>query len=206
MTMPELLYFVARLLVGILRLHSQRRGLGWHVTGELLVSTPKPESGTLTLGPDVFVVEADEGLRSSWDVREEGKPPRLVLEIVTKDSVYRDTVLKPVYYEFMGVEEYVLYWPERKDGGPKLFGYRRDDEAGWAAWEVESDGVLRSRALGGLGLQVAEHPWLRVVDERGERLPSPEEEAERALLEAARADAAEAELARLRAKLERQQG
>ena len=219
MTMPEFQYFVARLLVGILRLHAQRRGLGWHVTGELSVTTPKPESGTLTVGPDVLVFEADEQLRSSWDVRKEGKPPRLVLEIVTKDSVYRDTVQKPEYYNYMGVEEFVLYWPDRKDGGPKLFGYRRDDEAGWAEWEVEGDGVLRSQVLRGLGLQVGEHPWLRVVDKRGERLPSPEEEAARAEQEAARAEreavraereaaraaAAEAELARLRTRLEGQQ-
>ena len=89
MTMPEFQYFVARLLVGILRLHAERRNLGWHVTGELAVITPKPEGGTLTLGPDVLVVEADGRLRDSWDVRKEGKPPRLVLEIVTPDSVER---------------------------------------------------------------------------------------------------------------------
>ena len=213
MTMPEFQYFVARLLVGILRLHTERRGLGWHVSGELSVTTPKPESGTLTVGPDVLMVEADERLRNSWDVRKEGKPPRLVLEIVTQDSVYRDTVQKPEYYQFMGVEEYILYWPDRKDGGPKLFGYRRGDEEGWAEWDVESDGVLRSRVLGGLGLQVGEHPWLHVVDEQGKRLPSPEEEAARALREAeraereaARAAAAEAEVARLRARLDGLQG
>ncbi|HEY8741613.1 MAG TPA: Uma2 family endonuclease, partial [Chloroflexota bacterium] len=227
MTMPEFQYFVARLLVGILRLHAERRNLGWHVTGELSVITPKPEVGTLTLGPDVLVVEADGRLRDSWDVRQEGKPPRLVLEIVTHDSVERDTVDKPGYYAQMGVEEYVLFWPERKDGGPKLFGYHRDNDGTWVEWAVDAAGVLRSAVLHGLGLQVGEHPWLRVVDEHGARLPSPEEEAARAEREAARAlgeaaraereaaraereaaraAAAEAELARLRTALERQQG
>ncbi len=195
MTMPEFQYFVGRLLVGILRLHAQRRNLGWHVSGELSVTAPKPEGGTLTLGPDVFVAEADDRLRESWDVRQEGRPPRLVLEIVTKDSVYRDTVQKPEYYQAMGVEEYILYWPDRKDGGPKLFGYRRDSEDAWGEWAIESDGVLRSGVLGGLGLQLGDHPWLRVVDEHRERLPSPEEEAERAV-------ALEAEVARLRARLD----
>lgn len=208
MTMPEFQYFVARLLVGVLRLHAQRRGLGWHVTGELSVTAPKPAGGTLTLGPDVFVVEADERLRDSWDVRREGKVPGLVLEIVTKDSVYRDTVQKPEYYHGIGVAEYVLFWPDRNDGGPKLFGYHRDSDGDWREWRVEADGVLRSAVLGGLGLQVGEHPWLRVVDEHGELLSSPEEEAARAEQEAARAEreaaraaALEAEVARLRARL-----
>ena len=202
MTMPEFQYFVARLLVGILRLHAERRNLGWHVTGELSVTAPKSEGGTLTLGPDVLVVEADERLRDSWDVRIEGKPPRLVLEIVTHDSVERDTVKKPGYYEQMGVEEYVLFWPERPEDGPKLFGWRRAGDGAWVEWAVDAAGVLRSAVLNGLGLQVSELPWLRVVDEHGERLPSPEEEAARAVREAARAAAAEAELARLRATLE----
>lgn len=195
MTMPEFQYFVARLLVGILRLHAQRRSRSWHVSGELSVTAPKPAGGRLTLGPDVFVAEADDRLRDSWDVRQEGRAPSLVLEIVTKDSVYRDTVQKPEYYQAMGVEEYVLYWPDRKDGGPKLFGYRRDSEGVWGEWAAERDGVLRSEVLGGLGLQVGDHPWLRVVDEHGQRLPSPEEEAERAV-------ALEAEVARLRARLD----
>ncbi|HEV7215320.1 MAG TPA: Uma2 family endonuclease [Chloroflexota bacterium] len=202
MTMPEFQYFVARLLVGILRLHAQRRGLPWHVTGELTVSTPKPEGGTLTLGPDILLVEEDGRLRSSWDVRSEGRPPRLALEIITQDSVYRDTVLKPAYYDYLGVDEYILYWPERKDGGPLLFGYRRDREGSWGDWQVEGDGVLRSAVLDGLGLVVGELPWLRVVDAQGNLLPSPEEEAARAEREAERADAAEAELARLRARFE----
>jgi len=227
MTMPEFQYFVARLLVGILRLHAERRNLGWHVTGELSVSTPKPEGGTLTLGPDVLVLEADERLRDSWDVRKEGKPPRLVLEIVTHDSVERDTVQKPDYYQQMGVEEYVLFWPERPTAGAKLFGYHRDDDGAWVEWTVDAAGVLRSAVLNGLGLQPGDHPWLRVVDEHGARLPSPEEEAARAERESARAEreaaraereaaraereaaraaAAEAELARLRTALERQQG
>jgi Uma2 family endonuclease len=216
MTMPEFQYFVARLFVGILRLHAQRRGLGWHVTGELSVTAPKPEGGTLTLGPDAFVVEADERMRDSWDVLREGKPPGLVLEIVTKDSIYRDTVQKPEYYQNMGVDEHVIYWPDRKDGGPKLYGYRRGSDGAWGEWAVESDGVLLSGVLGGLGLRMGDHPWLRVVDERGELLPSPEEEAERAEREAKRAEREakraereaeraaelEAEVARLRARLD----
>jgi len=50
MTVPEFQYVVARLLVGILSLHHRRHRLGWHVGGELGVSMPRPEGGTLHPG------------------------------------------------------------------------------------------------------------------------------------------------------------
>jgi Uma2 family endonuclease len=250
MTMPEFQLYVIHLLLGILRLHARRQQLSWHVTSELGVRMPKPDGGTLTLGPDLFVATADVALRTTWDIPAEGQPPRFVLEIVTKDSVERDTSLeqKVGYYAAMGVEEYAIYWPERRDGGPKLFGHRRDATGAWVAWLTDHAGVLWSRALGGLGLMMTEPPWLRVVDRQGQLLPSPDEEADARLLaetraqreteraeresvarqladaraarlaeraereaeragrEAERASAAESELARLRALLERQEG
>ncbi len=229
MTMPEFQALVIALIAGILRLHNRRRGLGWHVSTELGVNMPKPDGGTLTLGPDLFVVEANAELRTSWNIPGEGKPPRFVLEVVTRDSVERDTspTQKVGYYAAMGVEEYAIYWPYRMDGGPRLFGYRRDADGGWIPWAAEDRGVLRSRALGELGLYIEELPWLRVLDREDRRLPAPEEEAERAEREAARAERAakgrqtaeeraerearraadaEAEVARLRALLERRGG
>jgi Uma2 family endonuclease len=190
MTMPEFQFYLIHMLIGILQLHARRRGLGWHVTGELGVRMPKPEGqGTLTLGPDLFVAEADERLRTSWDIPTEGRPPRFVLEVVTQDSAERDTEpdQKVGYYAAMGVEGYAIYWPDRPDGGPKLFGYRRDARVRWVPWATDAQGVLRSRALGGLGLVAAEAPRLRVVDRRGHLLPSPAEEAARAEREALRA-------------------
>ena len=205
MTMPEFQFYLIQLLVGILRLHTRRHRLGWHVAGELSVSTPKPEGqGTLTLGPDLIVVEADSGLRTSWDTRSEGQPPRFVLEVATADSAVRDTTEKPSYYQAMGVEEYAIYWPYRADGGPRLFGYHRDEAGHWAPWRADEQDVLWSRALGGLGLAVAALPWLKVVDQHGHALPSLDDEAERAEREAERATRLEAEVARLRAKLEGQ--
>lgn len=224
MTMPEFQALVIALLAGILRLHARRRGLGWHVSTELGVQLRKPAGqGTLTLGPDLFVVEADAALRNSWDILAERQPPRFVLEVVTKDSVTRDTGQdhKVAYYAAMGVEEYAIHWPYRTDG-PRLFGYRWDESGQWTPWAADSNGVLWSRALGGLGQYIEETPWLRALDNAGRRLPSPEEEAERAQREALRAEqeaaraereamranaaaeraaAAEAELARLRARL-----
>jgi Uma2 family endonuclease len=219
MTMPEFQFYLIHMLIGVLQLHARRQGLGWHVTGELGVRMPKPEGqGTLTLGPDLFVVEADERLRTSWDIPTEGRPPRFVLEVVTQESAERDTEpdQKVGYYAAMGVEEYAIYWPYRPAGGPQLFGYRRDAGGAWVEWGADQHGILWSAALGGLGLVATEAPLLRVVDRQGRLLPSPAEEADarpladaraereaaRAEREAARAAAAEAELARLRALLE----
>jgi Uma2 family endonuclease len=212
MTMPEFQFRLIQLLLGILDLHARRQGLGWHVTGELGVRMPKPGAADmLTLGPDLFVVEADRGLRTTWDIPAEGQPPRFVLEVVTQDSVQRDTApdQKVGYYAAMGVEEYAIYWPERRSEGPKLFGYRRDDAGRWVLWSTDAQDVLWSRALGGLGLTVAEVPWLQVVDQHGNVLPSLDEEADRAEREAERAEREaeraallEAEVARLRAMLE----
>lgn len=202
-TMPEFQSLLIALLAGILRLHNRRRRRGWHISTELTVTMPRPEErGTLTLGPDLFVLEADEEMRSSWDVRAEGQPPRLVLEVVTDKSVERDTSQKPGYYGAMGVEEYVVFWPYRPDSGPKLFGHHRDADGRWVPWITDEQGVLWCEALGGLGLRPAEAPWLRVIDQQGNLLPAPEEEADRADQEAQRAERAEAEVARLRALLE----
>ena len=207
MTMPEFQFNIIQMLIGILRLHARRRRLRWHVTGELGVRMPRPDGSTLTLGPDLFVVEADEALRTSWDTVQEGQPPRFVLEVVTKESVERDTSTdqKVGYYAAMGVAEYAVYWPERRDGGPPLFGYRRGPGGAWIDWSTDAHGVLWSSTLGGLGLYIEELPWLRVVDQQGTLLPSPEEEAARAEREATARHEAEAEVTRLRALLKRYQ-
>jgi Uma2 family endonuclease len=146
-------------------------------------------------------------------VRVEGQVPPFVLEVVTKDSWERDTVEKPLLYDAMGVQEYVIFAPQRKDGGPLLFDYHRDAEGRFVPWDTDEQGALHSAVLGGLTLYVEEGEWLRLRDAQGQRLPSAEEEAERAEREAARAEqeaaarqAAEAELERLRALLGEQEG
>jgi len=69
---------------------SKMKQVFWNLCDNALRAMP--EGGTLTLGPDVFVAEADEELRTSWDIRREGGPPKVVLEVVTTDSAARDTL------------------------------------------------------------------------------------------------------------------
>jgi Uma2 family endonuclease len=205
MVVPEFQWRVVALLMSVLRLYVRRRGLRWHLAAELKITMPRriiPRS--LDLAPDLMVVEADDAPRTSWDVRVEGQVPPFVLEVVTQDSWERDTVEKPLLYDAMGVQEYVIFAPQRKDGGPLLFGYHRDAEGRFVPWDTDEQGALHSAVLGGLTLYVEEGEWLRLRDAQGQRLPSAEEEAERAEREAAARQAAEAELERLRALLRQQ--
>jgi Uma2 family endonuclease len=219
MVVPEFQWRVVALLMSVLRLYVRRRGLRWHLAAELKITMPRriiPRS--LDLAPDLMVVEADDAPRTSWDVRVEGQVPPFVLEVVTKDSWERDTVEKPLLYDAMGVQEYVIFAPQRKDGGPLLFGYHRDAEGRFIPWHTDEQGALHSAVLGRLTVYVEDGEWLRLRDAQGQRLPSAEEEAERAEREAERAEreaaraeqeavarqAAEAELERLRALLRQQ--
>lgn len=207
MTMPDFQWRAIVLLQSILRRYARAHGLRWYLAAELKITMPRliiPR--TLDLGPDLLMAEAEDRERTSWQVAEEGGPPLFVLEVVTEESGNRDTVEKPLLYDRMGVREYAIFAPERKDGGPILFGYHRDAAGSWLPWAPDGRGMLRSEALGKLRLYV-EGKRVRVRDARGRRLLSDEEaaaheaaraerEAARAEREAARADEAEAKLRR----------
>jgi Uma2 family endonuclease len=206
-------------LLDILRLHVQRLGLLWYLESYLLVTMPRPGSRRLLgAAPDLVMALSHDQPRSSWDIVTEGQPPRWVLEVSSSASWERDSEEKPRIYQAMGVAEYVVFAPERHDGGPRLFGYRRDVGGQYQAWDVDAQGVLWSQQLE-LGLYVEGELWLRARDRHGNRLPTPTEWAraeaaartdeaaarseERARREAAEAakDAAEADNARLREEL-----
>ena len=217
MVMPDFQWRVISLFMSILRLHVRRRGLRWYLAAELKVTMPRPGNDRpLDFAPDLMMAEAEDIERTSWNVRAEGPPP-FVLEVVTEESKGRDTEDKPPLYEAIGVREYAIFAPRARDGDPKLFGYRRDDEGRFVPWRADADGILWSTSLE-LGLYVEDGKWLRVRDAQGHRLPSAEEEAARAEQEATRAEEqarraeqeaaarrdAEAELEKLRALLQRQ--
>src|SRR5918911_1094988 len=217
MVVPEFQWRVVVLLMSILRLYVRRRGLRWHLAAELKITMPRriiPRS--LDLAPDLMVVEADDAPRTSWDVRVEGQVPPFVLEGVTKDSWERDTVEKPLLYDAIGVQEYVIFATQRRWPAPLWLSSRGRGTVRTLAHRRA--GSLAQRGVGGLTLYVEDGEWLRLRDAQGQRLPSAEEEAERVEREAARAEqaaaraeqeaaarqAAEAELERLRALLRQQ--
>ncbi len=96
---------------------------------------PRPDGkGLLIAAPDVLMIEGPDRLRTSWSIPDEVGAPQFVLEVTVSSSWHRDTVEKPRIYDGMGVREYALFAPERRDGGPKLFGYRRDELGRWGSW------------------------------------------------------------------------
>jgi Uma2 family endonuclease len=228
MVMGDLQVRGVDLLKPILIQYARERQLPWYIASYLLIKAPRPlGERTLDAAPDLLVATARDWLRPSWSVLEEGKAPEFVLEVSSGTSWLRDSDEKPGIYAGIGVQEYVLFAPERTDG-PKLLGWRRAADGQFVPWGMDDHGLLWSRALGGLGLYVDSDRWLRAVDATGQRLPTPTEQliaerrradAERARAEAeavaraeaerrageeaARAAAAEEELDRLRDELRR---
>ncbi len=195
-------------LLDILRLHVQRLGLPWYLESYLLVTMPRPGSSRLLgVAPDLLMALSADQPRTSWDIISEGQPPRLVLEVSSSASWERDRADKSLIYQAMGIAEYVVFAPERPDGGPKLFGYRLDAGGHYQPWDVDGQGVLWSQQLE-LGLYVEGDVWLRVRDRQGNRLLTPTEQftaadAARQSAEAGRAaEAARAEEATRRAAAE----
>jgi Uma2 family endonuclease len=200
MVMADLQVRDVDLLKAILQLHIEQRWLPWYLASYLEITMRRPRGERdLIAAPDLMLAEAEDRLLSSWSVEREGKAPEFALEVSSDQSWARDTKDKPRIYRAMGVREYAVFAPERSDGGPKLFGYRRDDAGRWVGWRPDERGVLRSRALGGLGLYIEDDVWLRALDMQGNRLPTPREWAE---AEAARARAEAAARAEERARRE----
>jgi Uma2 family endonuclease len=165
------------------------------------------------LAPDVLVARVDDHPRSSYDVEREGVPPSFVLEVISPESWNRDLNTKPERYEVMGVTEYALYDPGTPEGrlllDPPLQGYRREPQRDeFTGWQADEQGRLYSEVLS-LWLVVHEGA-LRAQRLDGSLVPTLEEserarDAERRMRDEERRlrEQAEAEVARLRAELER---
>ena len=110
---------------------------------------PRPTGEeTLEAAPDLLMATARDWLRPSWSIPVEGKAPEFVLEASSGRSWLLDRKQKPLIYDGMGVQEYVLFAPERADGS-KLLGWRQSSERrrkrqrGWR----QKAGLLRKRPL-----------------------------------------------------------
>ncbi|MCZ6792619.1 MAG: Uma2 family endonuclease [Planctomycetota bacterium] len=134
---------------------------------------------------------------------EEGKGPEVVIELTSPSTYLADLGKKRAIYAELSVKEYYLFDPEGARLEPPFRGFRlKEGVLQPVAGTPREDGTLvfRSDVLGlelhGLG------PSLHLVDPRsGECLPAPLELLARVQEERRRADGAEREIARLRAKL-----
>src|SRR6185295_18836193 len=178
--------------------------------------------------PDFAIIQGirnKKAIRHSFDVRKEGVRPALVIEIVSpEDDEVRanDYVKKVEIYQRAGIPEYfILDMPTRKTQDRLvLTAYRLGADGRYRRIEPDAEGRLLSTATGFLfGVESdGKTLWLLDTTTGESPLDSPEERARRTTDERAtretearkaaedRAAATEAELARLRAELERLKG
>jgi Uma2 family endonuclease len=153
-------------------------------------------------GPDVFWVGGvdPDRERKAWVAWEEGgRLPDVIVELLSPSTAKNDrTVKKDLYARVFGATEYYMYDPDRR----KLEGHRLAAGGVYLPMAADAQGRFWSEQLGVfLGLwrgvwEGTEDTWIRLFHSDGS-LVLAEGEAERQ-----RAEAAEAELARLRALLE----
>jgi Uma2 family endonuclease len=154
-------------------------------------------------GPDVFYVGGVDGQRKrrTWTVWNEGyRFPEVIVELLSDSTATIDrTVKKDLYAGTFRTPEYFYYDPDKV----KLEGFRLGAKS-YRLIVPNAGGRLRSERLGvELGLwqgvyQEQADTWIRLFHPDGRLVLTGNERAE---TERQRADAAEAELARLRARL-----
>jgi Uma2 family endonuclease len=146
------------------------------------------------VAPDVFVVfGVPKGQRRIYKLWEEGAVPAAVIEVTSRKTRREDLRVKMATYARLGVGEYFLYDPEAEYLRPPLQGHRLVGGTWQAIAALDAEGTLASAALG-LDLRL-EAGLLELYDAAsGDRLPRLAEQK-------AAAEAAEAELERLRAEL-----
>ncbi len=142
---------------------------------------------------------------TSYKIWERGQPPDLVMEMASPHTVRRDLDFKPETYAAIGVSEYWQYDPFGEFLQPRLQGWRLQGEV----YVPIAAGIYRPDLGGRLWPSRALHTWWGLLDSGELRLlDSGHDTWHRPLREgrdreAARADQAEAEIARLQALLRR---
>lgn len=162
--------------------------------------------------PDISIIrgwrEPDLEVES-YDLRKTGIPPCFVIEVIPpSDARLRrtDEVKKLKLYQQVGVREYLLLdTPRRSNGNRHRWrGYRLGPDGRYCSIEPDPEGRLVSETTGLAFGVSAKGDEVEIYDlSTGKRLRSPLEEEEARQAAEARAEAAERELAQLRAEVER---
>lgn len=148
-----------------------------------------------SISPDVFVAfGVGKKERRIYQIWNEGKPPDFVLEFSSSNTYRRDQNEKKHLYAEIGILEYFLYDPERRLLPIPILGFRLVDgeyiqiqpDADGNVYSEKLDLELRLRGDNFGFYDIANEKWLVTLAEQAEN----------------RAEAAEAELARLREEIE----
>lgn len=185
-------------LLNALRVYFRNRS-DVYATADLFLYYQEGNPGA-RVAPDVMVVKGIPKLeRRVYKLWEEKVPPCTVFEVISRATWREDLVAKSALYARLGVKEYFIFDPEGDSLPEQLVGFRLEDDM-YVPIPPAPDGTLTSVELG-LRFRVDGH-YLRALDPAtGQPLPTIEEAVDRAEREAARAAAAEAEVARLKALL-----
>jgi Uma2 family endonuclease len=155
--------------------------------------------------PDTFVVKGvPKHDRRTYKLWEEKVAPCVTIEVTSLSSRIEDLGTKKGVYEMLGVREYFVFDPLKEYLNPPFQGF---ELAGgfYRPMSLRTDNTLLSQELG-LILR-PDGPLLRLVDPAtGLVIPTLAEAVALADWEAQRADAAEAEMVRLRSELEKLRG
>ena len=142
--------------------------------------------------------------RNGYEILEVGKPPEFVLEVASESTGVRDYTVKREIYQSYGVSE---YWRFDSSGGeyhdaPLAFDLLVDGAYRRVELDVKADGTMEgvSPALG-IGLRWDSGILVFFDTESGEAIPDYTELRRERDAAAVRAEAAEAELRRLRERL-----
>ncbi len=159
--------------------------------------------------PDIAVIRGHRD-RTFWTFRvaDQGVLPSFVIEVVSpSDRRLRemDEVNKLELYQRVGIPEYLLVdFPRRAAGHRfRLEGYRLGPGRRYRAIEPDAEGRMLSETTGLRFGVSGDGQRIEIFAPSGERLLTPLEMLGKAAQEAAARQAAEAELARLRAEIER---
>ena len=187
--------------VSTLRVRYQGRN-DVYVAGDMLIYY-RMNRNDVRVAPDVYVVFGATGNhpRDSWLVWREGKAPDFVMEIASPSTWRRDATEKRRIYADMGVTEYVRFDPTGEHFMPGLVMETLDgSEYREQPLTTDGDGNLRGySAVLDLDFCVSPDRQLRLYDPAAEVWLRTHQETEDARL------AAEAEIARLQAELQRLQ-
>lgn len=159
--------------------------------------------------PDVFVAKGvATHERRTYKLWEEKVSPNVIFEITSRSTRWEDTGEKKGLYAELGVREYFLFDPQGEYLKPRLQGFQLVQDF-YQPLAPNKDGSLRSKELGlilrpdGNLLRLVDPASGELVPTLDEALESRDEAEARAAAETQRAEAAEAELARLRDEIER---
>lgn len=182
-----------------------------------------PEEGkpTIVTAPDTMIVfDRPDGDRSSYKQwEEEGIAPQVVFEVLSPSNSHMEMLQKQAFYEKYGVEELVIIDPGKREEDPEKFVpyYRQGDHLVMSAfpvvdWTSKKLGIRFRLEEGRITVFYPDGKPFQSFTEIMSQLEDSEQkieeekqrveaEKERAEMEKRRADQAEAELAKLRAKL-----